>query len=82
MQQELIQQIVERTGISEDMATQAVNVVVGYVKDHAPAPVASQVENYLGGGGDTGSGGSLMGAAKGAVGGMFGKRGDDKPDEG
>lgn len=80
--QALIQQIVERTGVSEDTATQAVNVVIGYVKDRAPAPVAAQVENYLRGeGGDTDTGSSLIGAAKSALGGMFGKRGESKPDE-
>ena len=48
----------------------------------APAPVAAQVENYLTGeGGDTDTGSSLIGAAKSALGGMFGKRGESKPDE-
>jgi nucleoid DNA-binding protein len=68
--QELIQQIVERAGISEDAATQAVNAVIDYVKQHAPAPIASQLENYITG--DTAA--SAVGAAKGALGGMFGKR--------
>jgi nucleoid DNA-binding protein len=68
--QELIQQIVERAGISEDAATQAVSAVIDYVKQHAPAPIASQLENYITG--DTAA--SAVGAAKGALGGMFGKR--------
>jgi hypothetical protein len=67
---ELIQQIVERTGISEETATKAVDTVVDYIKAHAPAPIASQVENYLSDEGAT----SAAGAATGALGGMFGKR--------
>ncbi|HKW53131.1 MAG TPA: hypothetical protein VJO12_05520 [Stellaceae bacterium] len=70
--QELIQQIVERAGISEESAGQAVDAMIAYVKEHAPAPVASQIETYLGS--DTAT--SAVGAAKGALGGMFGKRGD------
>lgn len=72
--QELIQQIVERAGISEQSAEQAVDTVIAYVKEHAPAPVAAQLENYLSGE----SGQSAVGAAKGALGSMFGKRGTDQ----
>jgi hypothetical protein len=68
--QELIDRIVERTGISQDTAVNAVDEVINYVKEHAPAPVASQLESYLTG--DAAA--SAVGAAKGALGGMFGKR--------
>jgi nucleoid DNA-binding protein len=67
--QELIQLIVERAGISEESATKAVETVIAYVKDHAPGPVAAQLENYLTG--ETAA--SAIGAAKGALGSMFGK---------
>lgn len=67
--QELVQLIVERTGISEESATQAVDAVIAYVKQRAPAPVAAQLENYLTG--ETAA--SAVGAAKGALGSMFGK---------
>lgn len=67
--QELVQLIVERTGISEEAATQTVDAVIAYVKQHAPAPVAAQLENYLTG--ETSA--SALGAVKGALGGMFGK---------
>ena len=66
---ELVQLIVERAGISEESATQAVDAVVAYVKEHAPAPIAAQIENYL-----TGEpAASAIGGAKGVLGGMFGK---------
>jgi len=70
---ELIQKIVDQAGISEDSATQAVSAVIDYVKQHAPAPVASQLEKYL----TDDTAGSIVGAAQGALGGMFGKRKDD-----
>lgn len=67
--QELIQHIVDGAGISEDSATKAVNEVIDYVKQHAPAPIAAQLETYLTG--DTAT--AAVGAAKGALGGVFGK---------
>lgn len=70
MQQELVQRIVDSTGISEDAANKAIDAVVNYVKEHAPAPIASEVESYL-----TGDA-TIAGAAQGALGGMFGKRDD------
>jgi hypothetical protein len=72
--QELIQRIVERAGIPEESATQAMNVVIEYVKQHAPAPLAAQLETYLGG--DTATASSAVGGVTGAVGGLFGKRDD------
>ncbi len=68
--QELISQIADRAGISEDSATTAVNEVIEYVKQHAPAPIATQLENYL-----TGDpAGAAVGAGKAALGEMLGKR--------
>lgn len=45
---ELIKLVVDRTGVSEETATQAVAVVLGYFKDKLPSPVAAQLESYLG----------------------------------
>ena len=53
---ELIKQVVSRTGISEDQARTAVTTVLGFVKDKLPAPIAAQVDNAL-----TGEGGGLGG---------------------
>ncbi len=71
--QELIQHIVNDAGISEDSATKAVNEVIAYVKQHAPAPIAAQLETYLTG--DTAT--AAVGATKSALGGVFGT-GDTK----
>lgn len=70
--QELIQRIVDQAGISEESAQQAVDAVIAYVKEHAPAPVASQLESYLA----SDQGAAALGAAKSGLGRMFGKRGD------
>lgn len=68
--EELIKQVTAKTGISEDQAKSAITTVLGFLKDKLPAPIAGQLDNVVGGGGDvTGTAGDL--AAK--VGGLFGK---------
>ena len=47
---ELIKQVVAKTGISEDQARAAVQTVVDYLKGKLPAPVAGQVDAVLSGG--------------------------------
>jgi hypothetical protein len=65
---EIIQRLVEKTGLPEDKARAAVDTVVGFLKEKLPAPVASQIDNLLAGG--TGLGAKLGGMAQG-LGGMF-----------
>ena len=64
---ELIKQVVQKTGISEEQARAAIQTVAGFLKDKLPAPVAGQVDALLGGGspdlGDLGK----------SLGGMFGR---------
>ncbi len=60
---ELIKLVVLKTGISEDQARQAVSVVINFLKERLPAPIAAQVDGALGN----------LGAA-GALGGLFGKK--------
>jgi len=47
---ELVKMVSKKTGISEALAKQAVEIVIGYLKRKLPAPVASQVDGILGGG--------------------------------
>lgn len=47
---ELIKLVTKNTGISEKQAKQAVETVMGFLKDKLPAPIASQVEGVLSGG--------------------------------
>lgn len=44
---ELVKQVAQRTGISEDKAQEAVNTVVGFLKARLPEPIAGQVDSIL-----------------------------------
>jgi uncharacterized protein (DUF2267 family) len=68
--EEIVQQVVQRTGIPEDKARMAVQVVLSQLEKRLPAPIASQLGAHLSGGGA--GGGNLGNLAKG-LGGMFGK---------
>jgi uncharacterized protein (DUF2267 family) len=48
MVEELIRLVSNKTGISEDQARTAVEVVVNYLKENLPAPIAGQIDNVLG----------------------------------
>jgi hypothetical protein len=56
MMDELIKRVSEKTGISEEQARSAVTTVVGFLKEKLPAPVAGQIDNAIGGGGQSGGG--------------------------
>lgn len=47
---ELVKLVSEKTGISEDQAREAVKIVIGYLKDELPKPIAGQIDKALGGG--------------------------------
>jgi hypothetical protein len=68
---EIIQQLMAKTGLPEDKATAAVNTVVDFLKQKLPGPVAAQIDGLMAGGG--GLTGKLGGMAA-SVGGMFGKK--------
>jgi hypothetical protein len=46
---ELVQLVSEQTGLSEEMSRQAVEIVMGFLKDKLPAPIAGQIDNLLDG---------------------------------
>ena len=66
--EELIKQVSERAGISEEQARAAVETVAAFLKERVPAPYNSYVDGFLSGE----SGGGLLGS----LGGMFGGRND------
>ena len=71
--EDLIKQVVEKTGISEAQAQTAVTTVLGFLKTRLPEPIAGQLDGVLGGasgavGGLTGAAGNVLGG----LGGMFG----------
>ena len=73
--EELIRQVTERTGISEEQARTAVETVLGYLQNNLPAGLSQQLGGLLGGAG--GGGATGTGAAGGAglddlMGGMLG----------
>lgn len=65
--EELINLVSQKTGIPKDKARAAVDVVVEFLKDRLPEPLAGQVDSLLGGGGVSPD--LLQG-----LGGLFGKK--------
>ena len=69
--EQLINMIAERTGISVEQAREATNMVVGFLKERLPEPVAAHVESVL----NNQSVGDLADQAQkrlGGLGGLFG----------
>lgn len=64
---ELVKQVAQRTGISEDNARTAVTTVLGFLKDKLPAPIASQIDNVVGGSGESGGVGGDIASAVGGL---------------
>jgi uncharacterized protein (DUF2267 family) len=62
---ELIKMVSSKAGITEAQAKEAVETVLGFLKDKLPPPVAGQVDAVLKGD---------LGGVAGALGGLFGKK--------
>jgi hypothetical protein len=65
---ELVNLVSQKTGLSEDKARSAVQVVIEHLKGRLPAPLPSQLDSYLSGGGNATASGLTD-----AVGGLFNK---------
>ncbi|MDT7541507.1 MAG: hypothetical protein QOE33_1411 [Acidobacteriota bacterium] len=74
--EELIKQVTERTGISQDQARTAVETVLGHLKKSLPASVSEHLDTLVGGG--AGAVGDLAGRAGDIVGGLGGMLGGKK----
>ena len=59
--EELVKLVSKKTGISEDAAEKAVKVVLDYLKDKLPAPIAGQLDAVIEGGGLSDALGGLLG---------------------
>jgi hypothetical protein len=70
---ELIKLVSKKAGIPADQARKAVDAVIGFLKKKLPAPVFSQVEGLLSGGGLTAAADKAQGLAKG-LGGLLGRK--------
>jgi uncharacterized protein (DUF2267 family) len=67
---ELVKLVTDKVGISPDQAQKAVTVVMGFLKERLPAPLAGELDKVLAGG-TSGSAGAVAGAAESALGGLF-----------
>jgi hypothetical protein len=65
----LITMVAQRAGLSEDKARAAVETVIGFLKQRAPAGLSGQIDSLVSGG----EGASAGGVAS-AIGGMFGEK--------
>ena len=68
---DLIKLVAEKTGISTEQATIAVETVAGFIKTKLPAGMQGTVDSMLKGGG-AGDSGDMLGGIKDKMGGMFG----------
>ena len=66
---ELVKLVSEKAGIPEEAARQAVETVIGFLKEKLPAPIAGQIDGILQNV-DLGQAGNLISG----LGGLLGKR--------
>lgn len=71
----LVELIREKTGVSAEQAQQAVDVVVGFLKEKLPEPIAAQVDQVLKG--DISALADQIDAAKTMLGSLFGGKKDE-----
>jgi hypothetical protein len=69
---ELVKLVAKRVGIPEAQAKQAVETVVGFLKEKLPAPLAGQIDSAIGDSGAVKKG--VEGLAKGLGGVLGGKK--------
>lgn len=78
---ELVKMVAQKVNLPEDKAREAVNTVIGFLKDKLPAPIGGHLDGILNSGGSpsgagTGTGGAgsgdMLGGAIQGIEGMFG----------
>jgi hypothetical protein len=70
---ELIKLVATKVGISPDQAEKAVTIVLGFLKERLPEPIAGQLDGIVAG--DAGAAGGVdLGDIEGTIGGLFGKK--------
>ncbi|WP_438004852.1 hypothetical protein WME89_39810 [Sorangium sp. So ce321] len=70
---ELVRQVAEKVGVSEDKARVAVETVVNFLKEKLPAPLAAHVDTALGAAAPALANLDVASLA-GSLGGLFGKK--------
>ena len=58
---ELINAVTQKTGLDPNMARQAAEAVIGFLKERMPEPLASQIDGFIGGGAGGDQGGNPLG---------------------
>jgi hypothetical protein len=74
---ELVQLLIERTGLSQEQAQQVVGTVMSHLKDKLPSSVGSHLDSFLGSSGSEGESGGITEKAKSMIaglGGVLGKK--------
>jgi hypothetical protein len=73
---QLLDVITSKANLSREQAESALDAGIEFLKTKLPAPIASQVDNFLGGSGEENSGGALggLGNMLGGLGSLFGNR--------
>ncbi|HMO58881.1 MAG TPA: DUF2267 domain-containing protein [Roseiflexaceae bacterium] len=66
--EQLVKLVMERTGLAEAQAREAVKVVVGFIKERLPEPIQAQFDTLL----DTPIAGNVAEQALNTLGGLFG----------
>jgi hypothetical protein len=61
---QIVQEVVQRTGLSEDQARSATQVVIEQLQQRAPEPMKGMLSQYMGGGGEGGTVGQATDAAR------------------
>jgi hypothetical protein len=69
---EIIQRLIDKTGMPEDKARIAVDTVVSFLKEKLPASFAGQLDGFMTGASSENAG--AMAAGVGALGGLFGQK--------
>ncbi len=67
---ELVQLVSQKTGISQDKAQQAVEVIINHLKSRLPGPIASHLDQFTQGG----SSSNIESEAASKLGSMFGEK--------
>ena len=74
---EIVDMVVQKTGLSQDVAQQAVDAVLSFVKGKLPASLAGELDNLVAGNA-SGIEGAAEGFLKGKLGSLFGGGSDAK----
>lgn len=69
---EVVNMVAKKVNLPADKAREAVDTVIGFLKDKLPAPIGGQIDGLLHGGG--GGSGDMLGGAVQGIEGMFGKK--------